>query len=329
MVDKKDQFREERLRAILNFEREGKGAHLPESFWGFDLTVIDRENLTPHTRKGYRRALKALLDAGIDPFDLEALQKYAEGLKRTHKSNLKRALRLLTLEYEQSVKERATPENLPVIQALVMRLEATRDNIKVGNANGESLSHIWLSPTQVKEITGLCGDDLEGKRDWIILGLLLGAGLHRAEVIKITFDALQQQPMKRGKKRDVLQVTGYGANDRFVPISPILAERLREWHGIVGSGRIARSYDKKKLGANISSVSVHQIVRKYGVKIRVPELKTDDLRRTYAQLAYNSGLTLTQIKELMGHVNLATTERFLDLSVSLDDITGNFVPLTG
>ena len=156
MVDKKDQFREERLRAILNFEREGKGAHLPESFWGFDLTVIDRENLTPHTRKGYRRALKALLDAGIDPFDLEALQKYAEGLKRTHKSNLKRALRLLTLEYEQSVKERATPENLPVIQALVMRLEATRDNIKVGNANGEIfITYLAISNSSERDYRAL------------------------------------------------------------------------------------------------------------------------------------------------------------------------------
>ena len=196
MVDKKDQFREERLRAILDFEREGKGVHLPESVWGFDLTVIDRANLTPHTRKGYQRALKALLDAGIDPFDLEALQKYAEGLKPTHRTRLKRALRLISLEYEQSVKERATPENLPVVQALVMRLEAMRDSVKVNSSDGSN-SHIWLSPSQVQEITGLCGDDLEGKRDWIILGLFLGAGLHRAEVIKITFDALQQTAHKR------------------------------------------------------------------------------------------------------------------------------------
>ena len=327
MVDKKDQFREERLMAILDFEREGKGVHLPESVWGFDLSAIDRANLPTYQKNRYRRELRALLDTGIDPFDLEALQKYAEGLKPTHRTRLKRALRLISLEYEQSVKGSATPENLKVVQALVMRLEAMRNGVKVHSSDGSN-SHIWLSPSQVQEITGLCGDNLEGKRDWIILGLFLGAGLHRAEVIKITFDALQQ-PTNGGKVRDILQVTGYGAKDRFVPISPVLAERLREWHGIVGSGRIARSYQRKKLGKSISSVGVHQIVRKYGAMIGVPELKTDDLRRTYAQLAYNSGLTLTQIKELMGHVNLATTERFLDLTVSLDDITGDFVPLIG
>lgn len=103
---------------------------------------------------------------------------------------------------------------------------------------------------------------LEGKRDWIILGLLLGAGLQRAELITITFDALKQQQTKDGKTRDVLQVTGYGAKDRVVLIFPLLAERLREWKAIVGGGNIARSYQNKKLGASISSVAVQQIVRK-------------------------------------------------------------------
>ena len=328
MANIKDQFREVRLRATLELEREGTDSYLPTNVWGFDLSVIERADLLPSTKMGYRRELRALLNTGIDPFNLEALQKYAEGLKPTHRTRLKRALSLLSLEYEQSVKGSATPENLPVVQALVMRLEAMREGVKVYSSDGVK-SHIWLSPSQVKEITGLCGDDLEGKRDWIILGLFLGAGLHRAEVIKITFEALKQQPTKDREMRDVLQVTGYGAKDRFVPISSLLAEKLREWHGIVGGGRIARSYQRKKLGKSISSVAVHQIVRKYGTMIGVPGLKTDDLRRTYAQLAFESGLTLTQIKELMGHVNLATTQRFLDMTANLDDITGNFVPLIG
>ena len=63
--------------------------------------------------------------------------------------------------------------------------------------------------------------------------------------------------------------------------------------------------------------------------IGVPGLKTDDLRRTYAQLAYDSGLTLTQINKLMGHVNLATTQRFLDRTANLENVIGDFVPLRG
>lgn len=329
MTDIRDQFKAERLKAIQEYEKIGKDAYLPANAWGFDLSVIDNSELTPLVKSRYRRELISLLKTGIDPFDFEALQKYAESLTPAHQSRLRLALRLISSGKEQSVKEAATPDNLPLIQAIIMRLEAMRESVKVMPAN-ETKNHIWLSPSQVQEITGSCTcDDLEGKRDWIILGLLLGAGLHRGELIKIKFDALQKQPTKSGKLRDMLQVTGYGAKDRLVPLSLLLAERLREWHKIVGDGYVARSIQNKKLGESISTVTVHQIIRKYGIKIGVPQLKTDDLRRTYAQLAFNSGLTPIQIKELMGHVRLSTTQRYLNLSVDLDDIAGDFVPLVG
>ena len=326
MTNIRDQFPNERLKAILELDRERKS--LPVEMWGFNLSAIERANLSPSTKTVYRHELKALLDTGINPFDFDALLEYAEGLKPTKRNRLKRALQLICLEYEKSAKENATPENLPVVQSLILRLDAMRELTKV-KTETSSQNHIWLSPSQVQEITGLCGDDLEGKRDWIILALFLGAGLRRGELIKITFDALQKERTKSGKMRNVLQVTGYGEKDRTVPISPLLAKRLREWREIVGGGHIARSYQSKILGKSISSVSVHEIVRKYGVVIGIPNLKTDDLLRTYAQLAYDSGLTPIHIKELMGHVRLSTTQRHLNLKVDLDDVSGDFVPLKG
>ena len=328
MTNIRDQFPDERLRAILELEGEGKNVYLAADIWGLDLSGIERADLSPFTKTVYRYELKALLNTGLNPFDLDALQEYAESLKPTKRNRLKRALRLICLEYEQSAKEKATPENLPAVQALVLRLDAMRGFTKVKRETS-SQNHIWLSPSQVQEITGLCGDDLEGKRDWIILALFLGAGLRRGELIKITFNALQKERTKSGKMRDVLKVTGYGGSDRTVPIAPLLAKRLREWNKIVGGGYIARSYDRKELGKSISGVSVHQIVRKYGAMIGVPNLKTDDLLRTYAQLAYNSGIPSIHIKKLMGHERLSTTQRHLNLKVDLDDISGDFVPLKG
>lgn len=324
----RDYFPEARLKAILELEREQKSAYIPAKLWTLDLTVIERADLSQSTKAGYRHELKALLDAGIDPFDFDALMEYAVGLKPTNRMRLKRALRLICLEYDQSVKENATPENLSVVQALILRLDAMRDTVKV-NSETNSQNHIWLTPSQVQEITSLCGKDIEGKRDWIILSLLLGAGLRRAELNKITFDALRKERTKSGKRRNVLYVTGYGGKDRIVPISPLLAKRLREWEKVVGGGNIARSYEKRKLGQSLSGFSVHQIVRKYGIMIGVPNLKTDDLSRTYAQFAFDSGLTPAHIKELMGHVRLSTTQRHLNLKVDLGDISGDFVPLKG
>ena len=328
MVNKRDLFQAERLKAIKELEKKGKDAYLPVNAWVFDLSVIKHADLSPAVKAQYRREMVALIKAGIDPFDFEALQKYAESMKPYRRIRLRLALRLISKETERKVKASATPENLAIVQAVLMRLEAMQENAR-GKGSRDAKAHIWLSPAQVQEITGLCTDDLEGRRDWIILGLLLGAGLHRAELVTITFDALKKQTTKRGEIRDVLEITGRGANDRVIPISSVLASRLRTWQKVVGDGYIVCSLKKgKKLSNSISTVAVYQIVRKYGVMIGVPGLTAQDLRRTYAHLAYNSGIPITQIKEMLGHASMRTTESFLGLTVDLDNITGDFVPLT-
>lgn len=294
-----------------------------------DVSAIERANLADSTKYKYTREVQAMIDAGVSPLDYEALTEYAAGLKSSRKAFLKSALRLMSAEYEQAIKSNANPENLPAVQSAVMRLEAMRNTVKVKQHKGTK-AHVWLSQAQVRDITAICSDDLEGKRDWIVLGLLLGAGLRREELVSLTFDALKQQPTKNGKMRDVLEVTGKGAKDRVIPISRLLADRLREWNDTVGGGLVARSLGmKKELGKSLSAVGVFQIVRKYGIMIDVPELSPHDLRRTYAHLGYDAGVSITQIKELLGHASVATTQKYLDLSLDLDNTASDFVPLSG
>jgi len=71
------------------------------------------------------------------------------------------------------------------------------------------------------------------------------------------------------------------------------------------------------------------IVRKYGKLIDMPNLSPHDMRRTYAHLGYDAGVPITQIKELLGHASIATTQRYLDLSLDLDTTASDFVPLSG
>jgi len=296
-----------------------------------DTTAIERADLADSTKYKYTREVEALALAGVDPFDHDALTEYAAGLKSSRRAFLKSALRLMTADYEQAIKAGVTPENLPAAQAAVMRLEAMRDTVKVKTHKGRK-AHTWLSQAQVKEITALCGDDLEGKRDWIVLGLLLGAGLRREELVNLTFGALKQQPTKGGKMRDVLEVEGKGAKDRVIPIKPLLAERLREWEGITGGGLVARAmYRKSKteLSDSMSAVAVFHLVQKYGAEIGIPDLAPHDLRRTYAQLGYEAGVPITQIKELLGHASVATTQKYLDLSLDLETTASDFIPLSG
>ena len=294
-----------------------------------DVTAIKRANLADSTKVKYTREVEAMAQAGVNPFDRETLIEYASGLKSSRRAFLKSALRLMTADYEQAIKGGATPENVQSAQAAVMRLEAMRDTVKVTTHKGTK-AHTWLSQAQVRDITSLCDDSLTGRRDWIVLGLLLGAGLRREELVNLSFDSLKQQPTKGGKMRDVLEVKGKGAKARVIPVSHLLAERLREWLDLVGGGFVARSLGmKKELGKSMSAVAVFQIVRKYGKMISVPELSPHDLRRTYAHLGYDAGVSITQIKELLGHASVATTQKYLDLSLDLENTASDFVPLSG
>jgi integrase len=145
----------------------------------------------------------------------------------------------------------------------------------------------------------------------------------------LTFDALKQQPTKGGKMRDVLEVTGKGGKTRVIPINEKLGSHLREWKEIVGGGFVARSLGmKKELGQSMSAVAIFHLVNKYGKQIGMDELAPHDLRRTYAQLGYEAGVPLTQISTLLGHSSVATTQKYLDLSLDLEKTVSDFVPLS-
>lgn len=291
-----------------------------------DLTALDRANLQPSTRAKYRREVELMHAAGVNPANYAQLQAYADGLKSSRKQFLKSALRLMVKDIQQAVKAGATPDNLQQTQAALLRLDAMQSAVTVKPHKGAK-AHTWLSQAQVKLMTSLCDDTLEGKRDYIVLGLLLGAGLRREELVNLTFENVKQQPTKSGRMRTVLEVTGKGAKSRVIPISDKLAARLAEWKEIVGGGYIARSLGMKKtLGESMSAVAVFEIVRKYGYYLGI-DLAPHDLRRTYAQLGYEAGVPITQISTLLGHANVATTQRYLNLALDLESTASDFIPL--
>jgi integrase len=68
------------------------------------------------------------------------------------------------------------------------------------------------------------------------------------------------------------------------------------------------------------------IVAQYGRKIGKPGLAPHDLRRTYAQLGYEAGISITQVSRLLGHANVATTQRYLNLELDVKMTVSDFIP---
>jgi site-specific recombinase XerD len=297
----------------------------------FDTAAIERAQLQPTTKVKYTRELLKMHSAGINPLDYDALAIYADGLKSSRKTFLKSALRMISMDYERSAKGSATPETIAQVQTVVYRLDAMRSAINVTTHKGTK-AHTWLSQAQVKDITAACSGDLIGRRDWIVLGVLLGAGLRREELSQLTFDAIKQQPTRGGKVRNVIEVTGKGNKTRVIPISALLAERLAAWKIEVNGGKIARSCSKgktAKIGASLSAIGIFKLVAQYGAKINKANLAPHDLRRTYAQLGYEAGIAITQLQTLLGHESISTTQRYLDLNLDLETTVSDFIPLSG
>ena len=291
------------------------------------FTAIDAAKLAATTKAQYRKAIKNYLETGASLADYAALTTYAQGQKQSTRAFLKAAVRLVSEQAADVLKAGATPENVNAVQAGLYRLEAMQSAIHVETAKGQK-AHTWLSPAKVRELMATCGTDMTGQRDWIMLGLLVGAGLRRDELVNLSFDDMREQYQKDGKARLVLNVTGKGAKDRVVPISDELARRLIAWRDEVGGGLIARSLGRKReLGESISAIGIFDIVRKHGAMIGRPELAPHDLRRTYAQLGYDAGVPITQISVLLGHASVATTQRYLNLALDLENTASDFIPL--
>jgi site-specific recombinase XerD len=209
-----------------------------------------------------------------------------------------------------------------------LNIKAMDKTLKVRKPRGDG-HHLWLSGEQVEQITSL--PDMrtpQGRRDWIVLAVLLGAGLRRSEMASLTFDSLKRQPMKNGQMRAILDVTGKGKKKRIIPIQPLLETRLKEWHKETGDGFIARAVNKSgTINGSLSDHAVNDIVKKYGAMIGLPELEAHDMRRTFARLGYEAGVTVEQISKLLGHESIETTMTYLGLTIDIESSVSDFIPL--
>jgi integrase len=294
----------------------------------YDFSAIQNDsNLSNRTKDQYIKALRNYLATGDKLDDVIALESYASDLPHSSKAFLKAAIRKVTSGALLRAKARATPQNIGEIQSAVYRIEAVNETIKVKQGKGTA-ANIWLDKEQVSQLMATCLDDLEGTRDWIVLAMLVGAGLRREELAGLEYSALVTLPSKRNKKRVVLDVKGKGSKERQIPISEVLAKRLQAWKIQTGDGRITRAIGRKKEITNsLSPIGIFEIVQKHGALIEVPELAPHDLRRTYAQLGYEAGIPITQISRLLGHASVKTTQTYLNLELDLDTTISDFIPL--
>jgi integrase len=166
---------------------------------------------------------------------------------------------------------------------------------------------------------------LKGKRDYVLLAMLVGCALRREELAGLDVDTIQ---LREG--RWVLaDLEGKGRRVRTVAIPVWVKQGINAWMTAAGveDGRLLRAVSKGgKVKESMSGWAVWSVVEQSAREIGIERFEAHDLRRTCAKLCRKNGGDLEQIKFLLGHSSIQTTERYLgseqEIAIAVNDSLG-------
>jgi integrase len=185
----------------------------------------------------------------------------------------------------------------------------------------------WLTREQAKELLQVPDrSKLKGKRDYVILALLVGCALRRQELANLYIEDIQ---LREGRWV-IADLRGKGGRVRTVAIPVWVKQGINAWMvaAKIEDGRLLRPLSKsgKVIGDELGDWAIWSVVEQYAKEIGIEHLGAHDLRRTCAKLCRKNGGDLEQIKFLLGHSSIQTTERYLgseqEIAVAVNDNLG-------
>ncbi len=152
----------------------------------------------------------------------------------------------------------------------------------------------------------------EGIRDKTMIELLYGTGIRRSELIN-----LKETDINHYQKS--IKVLGKGSKERIVPLGNNLYTLLSSY--IEQKNKHNSEFSSEYLfvtnkGKKLYPTLVYRVVRQLLSQITTIKQKSPHvLRHTFATHMLDNGADLNSLKELLGHVSLATTQIYTHNSI--------------
>jgi integrase/recombinase XerC len=154
-------------------------------------------------------------------------------------------------------------------------------------------------------------DPFTAWRDRLVMELLYGGGLRVSELSGLNYG---QVDFERGFAR----VLGKGNKERLCPLGRVAMAVLVKWRNEFA--RASSADAPVVVDARHRRLRVRQIQRLLKRYLALADLPADitphKLRHSYATHLLNAGADLRLVQELLGHVNLATTQIYTHVSVA-------------
>jgi integrase/recombinase XerC len=164
-----------------------------------------------------------------------------------------------------------------------------------------------------------------GRRDRAILELFYASGLRLSELVGLDLDEVNL----RGR---MVRVMGKGAKERIVPFNSATEQSIRAWLADRASLRTQSAASRAKhpkpraqseplfvnfRGARLTGRSVQRLVGRYVAACSTRfGISPHALRHSFATHLLQRGADLRAIQELLGHVQLSTTQRYTHVNAA-------------
>ncbi|HAT7539738.1 TPA: tyrosine-type recombinase/integrase [Citrobacter freundii] len=167
-----------------------------------------------------------------------------------------------------------------------------------------------LERHEIRSLFFTCESDssAKGLRDAAILGVLLGCGLRRSEIVALDMGSMIY-------KDRALKVLGKGNKERMAYVPGGAWKRLDKWvEEVRGTHegplfpRIRRFDDVT--GERMSDQAIYHILETRRVEAGLEMFAPHDLRRTFASSMLDNGEDIVTVKDAMGHSSIATTQKY-------------------
>jgi integrase/recombinase XerC len=152
-----------------------------------------------------------------------------------------------------------------------------------------------------------------GRRDRAILELFYASGLRLSELVGLDLEDVNLS----GR---IVRVMGKGAKERLVPFNDATRTALRAWledRARLSAGKTVDAVFVNFRGTRLTGRSVQRLVAKYVAACSTRfGISPHALRHSFATHLLQRGADLRAIQELLGHVQLSTTQRYTHVNAA-------------
>jgi len=174
---------------------------------------------------------------------------------------------------------------------------------------------IILTKAEIKALYKACDNDTLGIRDRAILSIYYGCGLRRSEGIALNVSDI----LLREKRIYVRKGKNY--RERYVPMTEVVKEDLENYIYVarekiqsfknIKPKALFLSIRVQRMHGNSLIIRLHHLVSKARI---VKEIGLHTLRHSIATHLLQSGMTLEEVSQFLGHASLESTQIYTHLA---------------